>query len=110
MANFLTFNTFFFFSVSLGWILDGARLLCQNAAKDVASPPHGVGEVSLCAGNTAFMDRKLLSLLRGFLIFFKGVSMLSYRKLKLDVNRGWRKEAGRILYKIQICMISGKTK
>lgn len=61
----------------VGWILDDARLLCQNAAKDVASPPHGVGEVSLCAGNTAFMDRKLLSLLRGFLIFFKGASLVT---------------------------------
>lgn len=42
---------------------------CQDAAKDiVASSYCRVGEVSLCAGNTTFMDRKLVSLVCGFLV------------------------------------------
>lgn len=78
----------------------------------VASSYCRVREVSLCAGNTTFMDRKLVSLLCSFLVavVFKGVNTLSSRKQKLDVNRGWREETGRIPYKIQMCLISGKTK
>lgn len=83
----------------LGWILDAARLSRQDAAKEVVASSYcSVGEVSLCAGNTTFTDRKLVSLLSGFLvaIVLKWVNTLSSRKLKLDVNKGWREEAGRI--------------
>ncbi|KAI1238882.1 hypothetical protein IHE44_0011973, partial [Lamprotornis superbus] len=61
-----------------------------------------VGGVSLYAGGTAFLVRRRFSLLCGFLVAvaFKEVNTLSSRKLKLNANRNWRKEAGRIPYKI----------
>lgn len=98
---------------SPSWILYAARLSCQDAAKEVvASSSCEVGGVSLCAGGTTFMVRNLFSLLCGFLAAaaFKGVNTLSSRKLKLNVSRDWRKEAGRIPYKIPMHLISRKTK
>lgn len=112
-AFFIPQHFFLFVFPLLGWILDAARLLCQDAAEEVvASSFCKVGGVSLYAGSTTFMVRKWFFLLCCFLVAvaFKGVNTLSSRKLKLNVNRDWRKEARRIPYKIPMHLISGKTK
>lgn len=93
--------------------MNASRLLCQDTAKEVfESSSCRVGGVSLYAGGTAFLVRRLFSLLCGFLVAvaFKEVNTLSSRKLKRNVNRDWRKEAGRIPYKIPMPLVSGKTK
>lgn len=91
--------------------MDAARLPCQDAAKEVfESSSCKLGGVSLYAGGTTFLVRKLFSLLCGFYVgvAFKGVNTLGLRELKLNMNRDWRKEAGRIPYKISMPFILGK--